>query len=70
MRAFSYERPAGLAEAFGVLAAHPDGGARLLAGGTDLLIRLRDGTEHEATAVPANDGSVAIKLPVPAGSSR
>jgi carbon-monoxide dehydrogenase medium subunit len=44
MRAFSYERPAGLAEAFGVLAAHPDGGARLLAGGTDLLIRLRDGT--------------------------
>ncbi len=27
-----------------------------------LLIRLRDGTEHEAAAVPAADGSVAIKL--------
>jgi CO/xanthine dehydrogenase FAD-binding subunit len=44
MRPFAYERPASLAEAFGLLAAHPDGGARLLAGGTDLLIRLRDGT--------------------------
>jgi carbon-monoxide dehydrogenase medium subunit len=44
MRPFAYERPASLAKAFGLLAAHPDGGARLLAGGTDLLIRLRDGT--------------------------
>jgi CO/xanthine dehydrogenase FAD-binding subunit len=44
MRAFAYERPSSLAEAFGFLGAHPDGGARLLAGGTDLLIRLRDGT--------------------------
>ena len=33
-----------------------------------LLIRLRDGTEREATAVPADDGSVTVKLPIPAGS--
>jgi carbon-monoxide dehydrogenase medium subunit len=44
MRPFAYERPASLAEAFSLLAAHGDGRARLLAGGTDLLIRLRDGT--------------------------
>ena len=43
MRAFAYERPERLAEAVDILAEHgPD--ARLLAGGTDLLIRLRDGT--------------------------
>src|SRR4051812_26669088 len=44
MRPFAYARPASLAEAFGLLADHTDGGARLLAGGTDLVIRLRDGT--------------------------
>jgi len=44
MRPFAYERPASLAEAFAILAAHGDGHAALLAGGTDLLIRLRDGT--------------------------
>jgi carbon-monoxide dehydrogenase medium subunit len=44
MRPFAYERPASLAEAFALLAAHNGGRARLLAGGTDLLIRLRDGT--------------------------
>ena len=44
MRPFAYARPASLVEASGLLAAHPDGGARLLAGGTDLIIRLRDGT--------------------------
>ena len=27
-----------------------------------LLIRLRDGAEHEATAVPAEDGAVTVKL--------
>jgi carbon-monoxide dehydrogenase medium subunit len=43
MRAFAYERPTSLAEAFALLAGG-DGRARLLAGGTDLLIRLRDGT--------------------------
>ena len=43
MRAFSYERPTRLADAIGLLVEHgPD--ARLLAGGTDLIIRLRDGT--------------------------
>jgi CO/xanthine dehydrogenase FAD-binding subunit len=43
MRAFSYERPARLDDAVGLLAEHgPD--ARLLAGGTDLIIRLRDGS--------------------------
>ena len=43
MRPFGYERPSSLRDAIGLLAA--DGpGARLLAGGTDLIIRLRDGT--------------------------
>jgi CO/xanthine dehydrogenase FAD-binding subunit len=41
MRTFAYERPTGLADAIGLLAEHGPG-ARLLAGGTDLLIRLRD----------------------------
>ena len=43
MRAFAYERPATLADAVTVLG---DGGpdARPLAGGTDLIIRLRDGS--------------------------
>jgi carbon-monoxide dehydrogenase medium subunit len=43
MRAFTYERPTHLADAVGLLAAS-DGEARLLAGGTDLIIRLRDGS--------------------------
>jgi carbon-monoxide dehydrogenase medium subunit len=43
MHTFAYARPATLAEAVALLEAHgPD--ARLLAGGTDLVIRLRDGT--------------------------
>ena len=43
MRPFTYERPAHLEVAIALLAAHgPE--ARLLAGGTDLIIRLRDGT--------------------------
>jgi len=43
MRAFAYERPADLAGAIALLAEHgPD--ARPLAGGTDLIIRLRDGS--------------------------
>lgn len=43
MRPFEYERPSGLAEAIALLAEHgPD--ARPLAGGTDLIIRLRDGS--------------------------
>jgi CO/xanthine dehydrogenase FAD-binding subunit len=43
MRAFAYERPAHLDDAIALLAEHgPD--ARPLAGGTDLIIRLRDGS--------------------------
>jgi carbon-monoxide dehydrogenase medium subunit len=43
MRPFAYERPTSLADAVALLDEHgPD--ARLLAGGTDLIIRLRDGT--------------------------
>jgi CO/xanthine dehydrogenase FAD-binding subunit len=55
MRAFAYERPASLAEVFALLAAHPDGGARLLAGGTDLIIRLRDGTFRPEVVVDMKD---------------
>jgi CO/xanthine dehydrogenase FAD-binding subunit len=40
---FAYQRPATLAEAVALLASHgPE--ARVLAGGTDLIIRLRDGS--------------------------
>ncbi len=43
MRPFAYERPSRLADAIALLAEHgPD--ARPLAGGTDLIIRLRDGS--------------------------
>ena len=43
MYTFAYARPTALAEAVALLEAHgPD--ARLLAGGTDLIIRLRDGS--------------------------
>ncbi len=43
MRPFAYERPGRLADAIALLAEHgPD--ARPLAGGTDLIIRLRDGS--------------------------
>ena len=50
MHTFAYARPGTLAEAAALLAAHgPD--ARLLAGGTDLLIRLRDGSERPAVVV-------------------
>lgn len=50
MRAFSYERPATLAEAVGLLEAHGSQ-ARVLAGGTDLIIRLRDGSLQPALVV-------------------
>jgi CO/xanthine dehydrogenase FAD-binding subunit len=50
MRAFAYERPGSLAEATALLAERgPD--ARLLAGGTDLIIRLRDGTIRPTVVV-------------------
>jgi carbon-monoxide dehydrogenase medium subunit len=43
MHTFAYARPTRLAEAVALLEAHGSD-ARLLAGGTDLIIRLRDGT--------------------------
>jgi CO/xanthine dehydrogenase FAD-binding subunit len=50
MHAFAYERPTTLAEALALLQAHePD--ARLLAGGTDLIIRLRDGSARPAVVI-------------------
>lgn len=50
MRAFEYDRPATLAEAVAILAERgPD--ARVLAGGTDLVIGLRDGTASPAVVV-------------------
>jgi carbon-monoxide dehydrogenase medium subunit len=50
MRAFAYERPTRLDDAVALLADHgPE--ARLLAGGTDLIIRLRDGSIRPRTVV-------------------
>jgi CO/xanthine dehydrogenase FAD-binding subunit len=50
MRTFSYERPTTLTEAFDLLVAHGRA-ARPLVGGTDLIIRLRDGTIQPAVVV-------------------
>jgi len=44
MRAFGYERPDRLSDVIAILSDGGGGRARLLAGGTDLLIRLRDGS--------------------------
>jgi carbon-monoxide dehydrogenase medium subunit len=41
---FDFATPASVAEAVGLLTAHP--GARLLAGGTDLLVQLRAGRKE------------------------
>ncbi len=50
MLPFSYARPDGLADAIALLAEHgPD--ARVLAGGTDLIIRLRDGSLRPALVI-------------------
>ena len=50
MRPFAYERPATVADAIALLAAHgPE--ARILAGGTDLIIRLRDGTVRPSVVI-------------------
>jgi carbon-monoxide dehydrogenase medium subunit len=48
MRAFAYERPTRLADALALL-AEPD--SRPLAGGTDLIIRIRDGSVRPTTVV-------------------
>jgi carbon-monoxide dehydrogenase medium subunit len=50
MRAFSYERPTTLAQAVDLLEQRGRD-ARPLAGGTDLIIRLRDGTVRPTTVV-------------------
>jgi CO/xanthine dehydrogenase FAD-binding subunit len=50
VRAFAYERPTTLAEAYAILAREGDR-ARPLAGGTDLIIRLRDGTIQPTTVL-------------------
>lgn len=50
MRAFDYERPTSLDDAVALL-ADPSADARLLAGGTDLIIRLRDGSIRPRTVV-------------------
>lgn len=50
MHTFAYARPTTLGEAVALLAAHgPD--ARVLAGGTDLVIRLRDGSARPGVIV-------------------
>jgi CO/xanthine dehydrogenase FAD-binding subunit len=50
MQMFAYKRPATLAEAVALLEVHgPD--ARLLAGGTDLIIRLRDGSARPGVVI-------------------
>jgi carbon-monoxide dehydrogenase medium subunit len=54
MRAFAYERPTSLADALALLAGADDGAdrtARPLAGGTDLIIRIRDGSIRPTTVV-------------------
>lgn len=62
MRAFAYERPTLLGDAVALLDEHgPE--ARLLAGGTDLIIRLRDGTIRPRVVVDLKrvaelDGSI------------
>lgn len=50
MRTFSYERPTTLAQAVDLLETHGRA-ARPLAGGTDLIIRLRDGTVRPTIVV-------------------
>lgn len=71
MQTFAYERPATLAEAVALLDAHGPS-ARLLAGGTDLIIRLRDGSARPGMVIDVkripelcpgireNDGIVTI----------
>ena len=50
MQPFAYARPATLAEAVDLLVLHGSG-ARVLAGGTDLVIRLRDGSYAPSVVV-------------------
>ena len=50
MRTFAYQRPATVGEAVALLDAH-GADARVLAGGTDLIIRLRDGSLQPSLVV-------------------
>jgi carbon-monoxide dehydrogenase medium subunit len=50
MQTFAYERPATVAEAVALLGEHGPA-ARVLAGGTDLIIRLRDGSMRPSVVV-------------------
>jgi len=50
MHTFAYARPGTVAEAVAILAEHGSQ-ARLLAGGTDLIIRLRDGSARPSIVV-------------------
>jgi carbon-monoxide dehydrogenase medium subunit len=47
---FSYERPSSLDEALGLL-GRPEGGAEILAGGTDLLVNMKKGTASPSLLV-------------------
>ncbi len=60
MRTFAYERPTHLDEAVALL-AEAGSDARPLAGGTDLIIRLRDGTIRPRTVVDVK-GIVELEL--------
>jgi carbon-monoxide dehydrogenase medium subunit len=50
MRTFAYERPVSLADAVALLDSHGPS-TRLLAGGTDLIIRLRDGSARPGMVI-------------------
>jgi CO/xanthine dehydrogenase FAD-binding subunit len=64
---FTYHRPAGLAEALALLAAHP--GARVLAGGTDLLIQIKTGEVKPAALVQVLDVPELARLQTSGGLS-
>jgi carbon-monoxide dehydrogenase medium subunit len=76
MHPFSYRRPTSLADAVAILATQGSA-ARPLAGGTDLLIRLRDGTLTpeivvDVKAIPELRGPIrtyADRLVIPAGTT-
>jgi len=51
MQRFAYQRPSTVAEAISILGSRPEGEVRLLAGGTDLIIRLRDGSLRPSVVV-------------------
>ena len=66
MRPFSLEQPTSIAEVVALLREDPE--ARLLAGGTDLIIRLRDGTIRTRTVVDLKrvaelDGAIRAEGP-------